>query len=219
MQKLEIDVNSTDKIVIMQDPIKINEKRKELTKSYSKFHYGIDSYLLDDPKAIIIHATATPTYRSAHNSFYEETLKGRQDIKIGGEVNVSAHYIIDRDGTIYQQAPLDFMCRHAIGYNYTAIGIENVSTPESLLTEQQVGSNAHLIEYLVKEKPTISIVFPHKDYGKLPQAALVKAVGNPGYIPKKNPKQDPYGNDFERIWGALKQSTKQELTSRKSMNF
>ena len=34
--------------------------------------------------------------------------------------------MIDRDGTIYQLVPLAIMCRHTVGLNYTAIGIEHV---------------------------------------------------------------------------------------------
>ena len=37
-----------------------------------------------------------------------------------------AHYVIDRDGTIYQLVPRSIMCRHTVGLNYTAIGIEHV---------------------------------------------------------------------------------------------
>jgi N-acetylmuramoyl-L-alanine amidase len=39
---------------------------------------------------------------------------------------VCAHFVIDTDGTIYQLVPLALMCRHTVGLNYTAIGIEHV---------------------------------------------------------------------------------------------
>lgn len=39
---------------------------------------------------------------------------------------VVAHFVIDKDGTIYQQLPLDLMGRHAVGVNWCAIGIEMV---------------------------------------------------------------------------------------------
>ena len=41
-----------------------------------------------------------------------------------------AHFVIDRDGTIYQLVPLGVMCRHTVGLNYTAIGIEHVGTSD-----------------------------------------------------------------------------------------
>jgi N-acetyl-anhydromuramyl-L-alanine amidase AmpD len=42
--------------------------------------------------------------------------------------------VVDQDGTIYQQVPLDLMCRHAIGVNDHAIGIEMI---------QQQGISSH----------------------------------------------------------------------------
>src|SRR6202035_567491 len=40
--------------------------------------------------------------------------------------NTCAHFVVDRSGTIYQLVPIAIMCRHTVGLNYTAIGIENV---------------------------------------------------------------------------------------------
>jgi hypothetical protein len=34
--------------------------------------------------------------------------------------------VVSRDGTIFQLVPLGTMCRHTLGLNYTAIGIEHV---------------------------------------------------------------------------------------------
>lgn len=198
----------------LQDPILINDKRKTLTCVYANFHYGIDTWKLLEPQAVIVHATNTATYSAAHNTFYSETLNGRKDISGAGAVNVSAHYIIDRDGKVYQQAPLDFMCRHAIGYNHVALGIENVSTPERLFTEEQVQANAWLIAKLVDDIPSVRLVFAHKDYARKPQLELVKAVGDPYYIPAKRGKQDPYENDFEKVLAALPSATKDVLAAR-----
>jgi beta-N-acetylhexosaminidase len=39
-----------------------------------------------------------------------------------------AHFVVDVDGTIYQLVPLGVMCRHAVGLNHVAIGIEHVGT-------------------------------------------------------------------------------------------
>jgi beta-N-acetylhexosaminidase len=33
--------------------------------------------------------------------------------------------VVDRDGTIYQLVSLKLMCRHTVGLNWTAIGIEH----------------------------------------------------------------------------------------------
>jgi N-acetyl-anhydromuramyl-L-alanine amidase AmpD len=39
--------------------------------------------------------------------------------------------VIDRDGTIYQLVPLTTICRHTVGLNWTAIGIEHVGTSDA----------------------------------------------------------------------------------------
>ena len=37
-----------------------------------------------------------------------------------------AHFVVDKDGTIYQLVAADNICRHTVGLNDTAIGIEHV---------------------------------------------------------------------------------------------
>ncbi len=80
-----------------------------------------------------------------------------------GEVNVSSQFIVDRDGTIYRLTPENFMCRHAIGYNHCAIGIENVGGVGGVedLTDAQLSANIFLINYLREKFPTIKYIFGH----------------------------------------------------------
>ena len=42
-----------------------------------------------------------------------------------------AHFVIDRDGTIYQLVRLDTICRHTVGLNWTSFGIEHVGTSDA----------------------------------------------------------------------------------------
>ena len=37
-----------------------------------------------------------------------------------------SHFAVGRDGTIWQLVPLGTMCRHTVGLNWTAIGVEHV---------------------------------------------------------------------------------------------
>lgn len=180
--------------------------RKKLTREYSKFHYGMDTWQLKAPQAVIIHGTDTHNYRDTKAVFDGEYLKGRSDIRKNSvdAVNVSAHFVVDRDGTIYQMAPLDFICRHAIGYNYTALGIEIVSTPEEQASNEQIRASAWLIKQLRQKFKTVAHVFPHKDYDKGPHTKLIKAKGDPAYVPSKKPKADSYGKDFEKIMTTAK---------------
>src|SRR5581483_8103938 len=62
-----------------------------------------------------------------------------------------AHFVIDRDGTIYQLVPLGIRCRHTVGLNYTAIGIEHVGTSDAqiLANRRQMAASLRLTAYLM----------------------------------------------------------------------
>ena len=53
------------------------------------------------------------------------------DVELGERPGVCAHFLIDRDGTIAQLVPLHFRCRHTIGLNHVAIGIEHVGISDA----------------------------------------------------------------------------------------
>ena len=78
-------------------------------------------------------------------------------------MNVASHFLVDRDGTIYRLTPENRLNRHAIGYNWCAIGIENVGGVDSAedLTYEQLVANIELIRYLHAKFPTIQYVFGH----------------------------------------------------------
>ena len=46
-----------------------------------------------------------------------------------------AHFVVDTDGTIYQLVPLGVRCRHTVGLNWTAIGIEHVGTSDASILD------------------------------------------------------------------------------------
>jgi beta-N-acetylhexosaminidase len=98
--------------------------------AYSRANYGIDSYQLRDPKVIVEHYTAGPSYQSAWNTFAANTSD------LGMLPGTCAHFIVDTDGTIHQLVPLNLMCRHTVGLNYIAFGIEHVGT-----SDQEILSN------------------------------------------------------------------------------
>ena len=110
---------------IVWKPIPFGAKRKAEMAQYAERHYGIDSYVLH-PKVIVEHVTATSTFSSAYNTFAADV----PDAELHSLPGTCAHFIIDRDGTIYQLVPLDIMCRHTVGLNYVAIGIEHVGTSD-----------------------------------------------------------------------------------------
>lgn len=153
---------------IEQTPIEFGEMRVELTKEYIKSHYKLDvKDIKIVPKIIVIHHTAIDDYNDSLSRFTSQTLPSdRPEIVNGGAVNVSAHFMVERDGTIHQLMPLDFMARHVIGLNYSSIGIENVGGQNSKdnLTKEQLKANIELVAELKKRFPTIEYVVGHYEY-------------------------------------------------------
>jgi len=118
---------STD-IKIIDKPIIFNQERIDLTKEYIREHYGfsVDSIEIT-PKIIVIHWTADMSFERSFNRLNPPILfSDRRDILNASRLNVSAHFMVDRDGTIYRLMPERYMARHVIGLNYYSIGIENV---------------------------------------------------------------------------------------------
>jgi N-acetylmuramoyl-L-alanine amidase len=120
------------KPTIVQKPIPFSSKRKSETAAYAKRHYGIDSYRLTNPHVIVEHVTVTSTFSAVFNTFAPD----RPDVELHELPGLCSHFVIDRDGTIYQLVPLGLMCRHTVGLNYTAFGIEHVG-----VTDDDVRSN------------------------------------------------------------------------------
>jgi len=153
---------------IKHTPIKFGEQRIELTKKYIKFHYNLEvENIKIVPKIILVHYTAIDDYKKSLNRFTSETLPtDRPDISKAGALNVSTHFMIERDGTIHQLMPLNIMARHVIGLNYNSIGIENVGGENNVenLTVEQLVSNILLIKWLKKKIDTLEYVVAHQEY-------------------------------------------------------
>lgn len=112
---------------IRWDSIPYGVQRRSDMKAYARRHYGIDSYRLRRPKVVVQHMTQGSSYRSAWGIFAPNT----RDSELGELPGVCSHFIIDQDGRIHQLVPLGLMCRHTVGLNWTAIGIEHVGFKES----------------------------------------------------------------------------------------
>ncbi len=153
---------------IKQTPIEFGQTRVNLTKEYIKQHYNLDvKDIKIIPKIIVIHHTAIDDFNDSISCFASERLlTDRSDIQSGGAVNVSAHFMVERDGTIHQLMPLDFMARHVIGLNYNSIGIENVGGENSKdnLTQEQLRTNIELVKELKRRFSTIEYLIGHYEY-------------------------------------------------------
>ena len=155
-------------IEIKQMPLEFTQKRVVLTKEYIKNSYGLDvENITIIPKIIVIHHTAMDDLAESFNRFNSETLTSdRKDIKKGGNLNVSAHFFVDFDGTIYSLMPETYMARHVIGLNLSSIGIENIGGNKKELTKEQLKANIELVKYLKEKYKTIEYLIGHYEYTK-----------------------------------------------------
>lgn len=185
---------------IIQKQIPFSQKRVALTKEYIKIHYNLDvKDIKIIPKIILLHHTAIDNFEDSYSRFISETLPNdRPDIASNKEsVNVSAHFMIERDGMINQLMPLDFMGRHVIGLNYSSIGIENVGGEKGAdnLTDEQVKANVFLINYLKERFDSIEYVVAHFEYRCFEGDELWLEIDD-SYRTKKN---DPSINFLNKV--------------------
>jgi N-acetylmuramoyl-L-alanine amidase-like protein len=118
--------------------------RRRQMAAYSRRHYGTWSWHLKS-KVIVEHYTDGTSFSGAWNTFAANS-------KHNGEYpGTCAHFIIDTDGTIYQLVDLAVRCRHVVGMNYVAIGIEHVGTSDAqvLGNRRQMRSSLRLTAYLM----------------------------------------------------------------------
>ena len=151
---------------IIDTPIVFDEKRIELTREYLKDRYKIEQDHIEIiPRMIVLHWTVYETLEASFAAFENPTLPDwRPDIENISGLNVSAHFLVDRDGTIYRLMPETYMARHVIGLNHCAIGIENVGgTEDTPLTDAQLRSNIKLVKYLAEKYP-IEHLIGHYEY-------------------------------------------------------
>jgi len=168
------NISITEKFVV-------TEKKLKLIQEYSKKFTGIDTFSLINPQIIVIHYTASATFDQAFLSFKEDEVnQDREKLFKYSKCNVGTHFLIDPEGHIFQLYPTTLMARHTIGFNYTAIAIENVGLNEESLTKAQLISNISLIKFLCYRHPSIQYLIGHHEYMniKLPHYKLYKNIVN-----------------------------------------
>ena len=100
---------------------------------------------------IVLHFTATDSYDSVWSTFDSNAPN------LGERPGVCAHYVIEQNGTIDELVPPRIRCRHTIGLNHVAIGIEMVQATgrgshwadqQILDRRRQVGAALRLVRWL-----------------------------------------------------------------------
>ncbi|HEV7844739.1 MAG TPA: DUF2817 domain-containing protein [Thermoleophilaceae bacterium] len=127
-------------------PIPFGAERKADMADYAERHYDIHDYRLENPRVIVEHYTATSSFAPVFSYFS----RNEPDPELHELPGVCSHYVIDRDGAIYRLVPTSIMCRHTVGLNYTAIGIEHVgqSDAQVMRNRRQLASSLRLTRAL-----------------------------------------------------------------------
>jgi N-acetylmuramoyl-L-alanine amidase len=131
---------------VVWKPIPFGAERKADMRAYAQRHYGIDDYRLRHPRVIVEHYTVTDTFQPVYDSFAPNV----PDYDLHELPGICSHFVVDRDGTIYQLVRTTIMCRHTVGLNYTAIGIEHVgrSDAQVLGNRRQLAASLRLTRML-----------------------------------------------------------------------
>jgi N-acetylmuramoyl-L-alanine amidase len=107
---------------IVRHYIPYGARRKREMRAYARRHYGIDTWRLSDPKVIVEHIAVAGSTSAVFGTFAPDV----PDVELHELPGVCSHFVVGADGTIVQMVPISIMCRHTVGLNYTAIGIEHV---------------------------------------------------------------------------------------------
>jgi N-acetylmuramoyl-L-alanine amidase len=120
-------------------------RRKREMRAYSKRHYGRARLKLR-PKVIVEHIAVAPTADSVFNTFAPD----HPDPELHELPNVCAHFVVSSSGRIFQLVDLRIRCRHTVGLNWTAIGIEHTGFHDAdvLGDRAQMRASLRLTRYL-----------------------------------------------------------------------
>lgn len=121
-------------------------KRKRQMAAYSERHYGERTWRLRHPRVIVEHWAETGSASAVYNTFAPDV----PDPELHELPNVCAHFVVSGSGRIFQLVSLRIRCRHTVGLNWTAIGIEHTgfSDAEVLGNRAQMHASLRLTRYL-----------------------------------------------------------------------
>ena len=125
-----------DRPPIAWDPIPFPAARKAEMRAYARRHYGLDRFKLERPKVIVEHVTVINSFKATWNTFANDA----PDPELHERPGTCSHFVVDQTGRVHQLVPLGIMCRHTVGLNWTAIGIEHVGMTDA----QIMGDRAQL---------------------------------------------------------------------------
>ena len=131
---------------IAEHLIPFGPKRKREMAAYSQRHYGQHRWRLRHPRVIVEHMSQTATAAAVFNTFAPDV----PDVELGELPNVCSHFVISSSGRIFELVNLRTRCRHTVGLNWTAIGIEHAGFGDGdvLGDPRQLHASLRLTQYL-----------------------------------------------------------------------
>lgn len=137
---------SPRKPTIIRKPIPYGAKRKAQMSAYSQRHYGVAGYRLTDPRVIVAHFTVNDSVQATYDTFAANV----RDPELGELPGVCSHFVIGKDGRIYQLVSQAIRCRHTVGLNDRSLGIEHVgrSDRQILNNRRQLTASLRLAAWL-----------------------------------------------------------------------
>ncbi|HET7589717.1 MAG TPA: peptidoglycan recognition family protein [Solirubrobacterales bacterium] len=131
---------------IVNWPIPFGPKRKRETAAYSERHYGERTWRLRHPHVIVEHMAEAGSARAVYNTFAPDV----PDVELHELPNVCSHFVIGSSGRIFRLVNLRTRCRHTVGLNWTAIGIEHVGFGDGdvLGDHRQLRASLRLTQWL-----------------------------------------------------------------------
>ncbi len=106
---------------IHQRFIPFGAKRKHQMARYSLRHFGVRAWRLKRARRIVEHVAVAGTVAQVIHAF----VPNRPDPEFGELPNVCAHFVVSGRGRVVQLVPVGIRCRHVVGLNHVAIGIEH----------------------------------------------------------------------------------------------
>jgi N-acetylmuramoyl-L-alanine amidase-like protein len=120
--------------------------RKREMAAYSKHHYGRYKWRLVNPKLIVEHYAEAGSISAIYNTFAPD----RPDVEFHQLPGVCSHFAVSASGAIYKLVPIAIRCRHVVGLNHVAVGIEHVgfSDQDILGRPAQLNASLRLTQWL-----------------------------------------------------------------------
>jgi len=120
--------------------IPLTAQRGRETAAYAQRHYGLRRSTIAAPHVIVEHLTENDSVDATFNTFAPDV----PDVELHELPGLCSQFVIARDGAIYQLTPVRFMCRHTVGLNWTAIGVEHVGYREDDVLNRRAQLDASL---------------------------------------------------------------------------